>query len=92
MPVTTRLGWRRRFVRNHRILISACAAATVALGGEVREFTYPAVLAALWAAAKRRGHQVPPVWRIVNIIGNMSWIRERVDSTWFSAGKYPRPP
>ena len=82
VPASTRRGWQARFRRNQHILESACAATAIALGGDVTEFGYPHVLAALWVAVQRRSDMTPPVWRIVNIISGMSWIRERVNSSW----------
>lgn len=92
VAASTRRGWRARFRRNQRILESACMATTIALGGDVTDFDYPHVLAALWAAVRHRSEMTPPVWRIVNIISGMSWIRERVNSSWAIVGVYPRPP
>ena len=92
VPASTRRGWHARFKRNQPILTSACAATAVALGGDVTELDYPAALIALWAALRRRSERTPPAWRIVNIISGMSWISERVNSSWLIAGMYPRPP
>lgn len=92
VPASTQRGWRARFRRNERIISSGCAAATIALGGDVTDFAYPALVAGLWLAARRRSDIIPAPSRIVNLISGMSWIGERVNSSWAVAGQFPRPP
>ena len=64
LPGSTRRGWRARFRRNLATLESACAAATVAFGGEVpRVLRIDLLIVALWQAIRRRTECIGPPWR-----------------------------
>ena len=92
VPASTRRGWQARFGRNRAILTSGCAAAVVALGGELGELRVDTLLVAVWAAIRRRSDLLPPPWRILNIMSGGSWLRERVNSSWAGVGRFPLPP
>ncbi len=92
VPASTRRGWQARFRRNRAIFTSGCAAAVVALRGELGELHVDSLLLAVWATIRRRSDRVPPPWRILNIMSGGSWIRERVNSSWTAIGSFPLPP
>lgn len=89
---STRRGWQARYRRNTNTLTSACASATARLGGDPHDWRVGQLVVALWVAARRHSYLIPMPWRILNIISGRTWIRERVNSSWGIAGRYPVPP
>jgi Domain of unknown function (DUF6431) len=94
VPPSTQRGWRARFRRNTTTLVSASAATTIVLVGDVTSTSSSLddTLVRLWFAARRKTDLLPPRWRILNIISGSTWIRDRVNSSWLIVGVYPRPP
>lgn len=93
VPATTVAGWRRRWRANHDDLVVGTSAVLVAWGGITPTGPYadslPALVAALWLAARDRARTSATPWRLLNVMTGMTWLGERVNSSWAGVGLVP---
>lgn len=93
LPASTLAGWRRRWRANGADVTLGAAAAHVVFSGEVlagdQSSSTPAVITALWLAARARFGASASPWRLLNIITGTSWMARRVNSSWVGVGLVP---
>jgi hypothetical protein len=93
VPASTVAGWRRRWRANHDDLVVGASAALVASSGVAPTgrlaSSMPALVGALWLAARDRARTSPTPWRLLNLMTGTTWLAHRVNSSWAGVGLVP---